>query len=134
MKVEGSCHCGQISYEAEIDPALVGICHCTDCQMLTGSVYRVTVPARRESFVLRGGTPQIYVKTAASGNKRAHAFCPNCGTPIYASAVSDPPTYSLRIGCLRQRAELRPVRQQWCRSALPWSSNLEPVPAVDGQS
>lgn len=36
MKVHGSCHCNQVRYEAEIDPALVNICHCVDCQKLTG--------------------------------------------------------------------------------------------------
>jgi hypothetical protein len=27
MKIYGGCHCGLITYEAEIDPATVGICH-----------------------------------------------------------------------------------------------------------
>ena len=45
MKVEGSCHCGQLSFEAEINPDDVRICHCTDCQVLSGSVYRVNVKA-----------------------------------------------------------------------------------------
>jgi hypothetical protein len=36
MKVEGSCHYGQITFEAEINPDAVRICHCTDCQTLTG--------------------------------------------------------------------------------------------------
>ena len=31
MKVDGACHCGSIRYEAEVDPAKVIICHCTDC-------------------------------------------------------------------------------------------------------
>ena len=31
MKIDGSCHCGAIVYEADIDPAQVRICHCTDC-------------------------------------------------------------------------------------------------------
>ena len=52
MKVQGSCHCKRIRYEADVDPALVSLCHCTDCQMLTGSGYRVSVPAKKESFVL----------------------------------------------------------------------------------
>ena len=38
MKVTGSCHCGQITYEAEVDPETVRVCHCTDCQKLTGRV------------------------------------------------------------------------------------------------
>jgi hypothetical protein len=127
MKVEGRCHCGQITYEAIVDPEKVGICHCTDCQMLTGSAYRATVPAPRETFSLLTGQPKTYVKTADSGTKRVHAFCPNCGTPIYSAAISDPPAYSLRVGCLQQRAALRPTRQQWCRSALSWAMNLEDI-------
>ena len=33
MKVHGSCHCGQITYEADVDPERVGLCNCTDCQV-----------------------------------------------------------------------------------------------------
>ena len=133
MKVKGRCHCGSITYEAIVDPAKVGICHCTDCQMLTGSAYRAAVPAPRETFVLRSGEPKVYVKTADSGTRRIHAFCPDCGTPVYSSAISDPPTYSLRVGCLDRRAELPPQKQIWCKSAVPWSANLEGVERVSGQ-
>lgn len=133
MRVTGRCHCGAITYEAEVDPAKVSICHCTDCQMLTGSAYRASVPAPRDTFVLRSGRPKVYVKTADSGTRRAHAFCPDCGTPVYSSAISDPPTYSLRVGCLDRRAELAPKKQIWCRSAVPWSMNLEGVERIAGQ-
>ena len=127
MKIEGRCHCGQITYEAVVDADKVTICHCTDCQTLTGSTYRANVQAPAETFVLRTGQPKIYIKTADSGTKRAHAFCPACGTPIYSAAITDPPTYSLRVGGIKQRAELRPTRQIWCRSALPWSMDLRRV-------
>lgn len=133
MKVEGRCHCGEITYAAEVDPGLVGICHCSDCQMLTGSAYRATVPAAKEAFSLRSGQPKIYVKTADSGTKRAHAFCRNCGTPIYSAAVTDPQAYSLRIGCLQQRAELVPARQQWCQSALSWAMDLSGIRQINRQ-
>ena len=133
MKVHGRCHCGLITYEAEIDPARVTACHCTDCQMLTGSAYRVSLPAPRESFVLRTGQPKIYVKTAESGARRIHAFCPDYGTPVYSSAISDPPMYSLRVGCLDERAELPPRKQIWCRSALAWAMDLHEVARVERQ-
>ena len=133
MKVEGRCHCGQITYEAIIDPEKIAICHCTDCQMLTGSAYRTTVPAPSATFILRTGQPKTYVKTAESGAKRTHAFCPNCGTPVYSAAISDPPTYSLRVGCLQQRSALRPAKQQWCKSALPWVMNLQGIPQLSRQ-
>jgi hypothetical protein len=133
MKIDGACHCGEIAYEAEVDPNTVGICHCTDCQTLTGSAYRANIPAPLQTFRLLKGKPKIYVKTADSGARRTHAFCPNCGTPIYATAISDPSTYSLRVGTIRQRAELRPRWQIWCRSALPWSMDLGGIEKLDRQ-
>jgi hypothetical protein len=36
MKVTGGCHCGHITYEAEVDPMTVRVCHCTDCQKADG--------------------------------------------------------------------------------------------------
>jgi hypothetical protein len=128
MHVDGGCHCGFIKYEAEIDPEMVGICHCTDCQTLSGSAYRVTVQTPKDKFKLLSGEPKVYIKTAESGNKRAQGFCPNCGTPIYATQATDPQAYGLRVGSMRQRTELKPKRQGWCRSAQSWSMNIEALP------
>jgi hypothetical protein len=127
MNVTGRCHCGRISYEAIVDAKKVTLCHCTDCQTLTGSAYRATVPASAETFTLHGSPPSTYVKTAESGARRVHAFCPQCGAPIYSASIDGPKTYSLRVGCLDQRSTLRPSRQIWCRSALPWAMSLEDV-------
>ena len=131
MKVDGHCHCGQIAFEAEVDPAALNICHCTDCQMLTGSAFRINIPAPAEHFVLLRGTLNSYIKTGESGTKRRHAFCGNCGTPIYACAIEDPPSYNLRVGTITQRGAFSPKRQIWRRSALPWVDTLAVVPAAD---
>jgi len=133
MKVQGGCHCGQISYEAEIDPEKVGVCHCTDCQTLTGTAFSTFVPVPKAQFHLRG-EPRIYIKTAESGSKRAQAFCPECGTRIYASAAVDPQFFNLRTGTMRERAALRPKMQVWCRSALPWAMDLRAVSQVAKQA
>jgi hypothetical protein len=135
MKVTGSCHCGQVTYEAEVDPATVRVCHCTDCQKLTGTVWRAGISSLPGTFRLMSRAPKVYVKTAESGNRRAHAFCPECGTPIYSTTPEPTPSiYGLRVGGLDQRAELgRPTRQQWCRSALPWSMDLRAVEKLDRQ-
>jgi hypothetical protein len=125
MKIEGGCHCGNITYTAEVDPEKVGICHCTDCQTLSGSAFRTSVPAAKDGFHIRTGQPKIYIKTAESGTKRAQAFCPECGTSIYSAAVSDPQVFNIRLGTARQRTELRPKSQGWCRSRLDWVTDLE---------
>lgn len=134
MKVNGSCHCGQITYEAEVDPERVGLCNCADCQVLTGSAFRVNVPTSAADFRLLTGKPQVYVKTADSGAKRRHAFCGNCGTPVSASADTDsPPTYSLRVGCLAQKAQLSPKQRIWCNSALDWAQDVSGIPGLAHQ-
>ena len=134
MHVDGGCHCGNISYEAEIDPEAVTICHCTDCQTLTGTAYRVNVRVGKQDLILRGGAPTVYIKTAESGTQRAHAFCPNCGTPLYSTAVeADPQTYGLRVGTMRQKTSLPPRKQGWCRSALPWAMNIAALPQTATQ-
>src|SRR5581483_4061856 len=111
MKVTGSCHCGKISYEAEIDPAQVRVCHCADCQRISGSAFRANVTTLPGTLVLKSGAPKTYVKTAESGNRRVQAFCPDCGTHVWAADdVDQPSTVGLRVGTLDQRAELRPSR------------------------
>lgn len=127
MKIDGRCHCGAITYEAEIDPAKVLICHCTDCQALSGSAFRVNVPSEGDSFRFLTGRPKTYVKTAESGNHREQAFCPDCGSPIYASAVGGAPPLSIRVGTIRQRDQLIPRKQVWFRSAQRWLSSLDAV-------
>ena len=134
MDVHGSCHCSRISYEAEVDPQSVGICNCTDCQMLTGSAFRVTVAAPSTHFRLLTGEPTTYIKTADSGAKRRHAFCPTCGSPVYACAATDAPaSFSLRVGCLKEKAQLPPRRQIWCSSALEWVKGIGGLPGRDRQ-
>jgi hypothetical protein len=132
MQVHGACHCGKITFTAEIDPARVMVCNCTDCQTLSGAPLRAIAPAPIESLKLVGETKR-YVKTAESGNKRAQVFCPECATHLYSSAVDNPPTVSLRLGCLAERAQLKPALQLWQRSAAPWLSELSAIPGVPAQ-
>jgi hypothetical protein len=128
MKVDGGCHCGNIRYEAEVDPATVVICHCTDCQTLSGSAFRTVVPTKEGSFRLLSGVPKVYVKTGESGNRREQTFCPNCGTPIYSGPVGDgAKVVSLRVGTVRQRDQMVPTDQYWFRSAQAWLSTLPTI-------
>ena len=76
MKIDGGCFCGNITFEADIDPEKVMICHCTDCQNITGSAFRVNVPVAKEHITFHGGQPKKMVKTAESGSKRVQVSTP----------------------------------------------------------
>jgi hypothetical protein len=132
MHVTGRCHCGEITYEADIDPDRVSICHCADCQRLTGTAYRVSAPAPRDSFHLAGGTAKSYVKYGDSGAKSTQFFCSNCGSPLYRIGA-DEEYVGIRLGTVDQRHELTPRMQIWRQSALPWARDIRSLPQYEGE-
>jgi len=59
MKIDGGCHCGYITYTAEIDPDKVGICHCTDCQTLSGSAFAPVFARERTRLICVPGNQKF---------------------------------------------------------------------------
>ena len=92
MKVTGKCHCGQITYEAEVDPVTVRACHCTHCRNFSRTVWRASIPSLPRTFKLKGGTPKIDIKTGESRVKRPRIFCPVCNTPVYSTEPEPNPS------------------------------------------
>lgn len=134
MHVDGSCHCGGIIYEAKVNPAHVVVCHCTDCQELSGTAFRVVVGTIEGTFRLSKGTLKTYIKTGESGNRREQTFCGECGSPIYSAPPGpQPKIVSLRMGTIKQRASLVPSHQFWHRSSLPWLPQLVSIDKIAEQ-
>lgn len=133
MKIDGGCHCGFISYEAEADPAKTAICNCTDCQRLSGSAFRTVVPVESATFRIKG-QPMIYVKTGDSGNKREQSFCPRCGSPLYsAPPTAGPRTLFIRVGTINQRDQFVPQSQVWARSQQSWVDTIGSIRKIEKQ-
>ena len=134
MQVHGACHCGRISYEAEVDTGSAVICHCSDCQTLSGTPFRTVLFTPEEDIRMTGEAPRIYHKVAESGRQREQAFCPHCGTPIYSAPVGESPrTLGLRVGAMKERDNIVPVRQIWHRSAQSWLDRLPGIECVEKQ-
>lgn len=129
MEIDGQCHCGAVRYHARIDPQNVSVCHCTDCQRLSGSPYRVSVMARREDIAIEGAKPSVYEKHGQNGRPRYQYFCGTCGSPIFTSGDGeDAFDWGIRWGSVRQRLNLIPKRQIWCRSAAPFLDEVSRLP------
>ena len=128
MHIHGSCHCGAITFTATVHPTHVTVCHCSDCQVLSGAPLRAVVRTPFDQFHLQGA-PKAYIKTAQSGQRRAQVFCPECGTALYGSEAENPQFVVIRLGCVAERAQLTPSKQIWGQSAMPWLHDLASVPA-----
>jgi hypothetical protein len=132
MKVTGSCHCGSIEFEAKVDTQKVMICHCNDCQKLSGTTFRTVVMSEVNGFNCIKGKAKEYIKTAESGNKRAQGFCEHCGSALYATNESHTDRiYGIRVGVIDQRQELIPSSQIWCNASLEWLSKLNDIKTFD---
>jgi len=126
MKVSGACHCGKIQIKAVLIEGKVFACHCTDCQINSGTAFGYVVGAVNDSFNLLKGELSFYIKLADSGAKRELAFCGKCGTRIYAKPENGKPGFfGLRVGTIRQRKSLHPTRQVWKKSCLDWVQCIE---------
>jgi hypothetical protein len=82
-----------------------------------------------EQVRLTGKPPKIYGKRGDNGRTRFQHFCPECGSPLFTSGEeSGPDDFGIRWGSIRQRDQLQPRRQIWCRSAAPWVNDLKKLP------
>jgi hypothetical protein len=132
MRIDGRCYCGGVTYEADIDPERVSIRRCTDCQSLTGSPYRVTVICSGDQVRMTGRRPKIYSKLGDNRRPRFQHFCAEYGSPLFTSGQGGPDDWGIRLGSIRQRDQLKPTRQIWCRSAASWIHDLAGLPGWAG--
>jgi hypothetical protein len=81
MKYQGSCHCGQIKFEAEGDIKSVMACNCSMCRRKGTLMWFVP----RTAMTLL--TPEEDTSTYLF-NKHVirHRFCPTCGIHPYGEA------------------------------------------------
>jgi len=75
--------------------------------------------ARSATSVTKGQTA-TYQKVAESGNIAKREFCPNCGTPLFASSSAGPDYIGIRAASLDNPAWFRPEANVWVGSAQPW--------------
>ncbi|MFZ3035567.1 MAG: GFA family protein [Parvibaculum sp.] len=123
MNTRGACYCGAIKYEAEFDETRVAICHCRDCQIFSGSAFRIATRVGPAKFTITSGAPKFYDKITDSGATRRMAFCGDCGTHICSMPLdmTEPGSFiSLRVSSSQDFAKMNPVAEIWCDSRVSW--------------
>ena len=125
MQISGSCFCESIAYEAELDESGVGICHCRDCQIFSGSAFRTSGIVASGDFRFTRGTPKYFDKTADSGAVRRMAFCGECGTHLCSLPAEEGGFVSIRVASSHQFSSLQPTAEIYCSSRVGWLSGLE---------
>lgn len=94
---EGSCQCGAVQYEVDVDLDNTMTCNCSRCQRM-GFVLAF---APQEGFKLKSGERNL---TEYLFNKKAirHLFCRTCGVEsfAYGKMPDGSPTVAINVNCL----------------------------------
>lgn len=84
MLYQGSCHCGAVRYEVELDlEKPVMECNCSHCQM-KGFLLSF---AQKEDFKLLSGE-DVLTEYRFNTHKLSHVFCKICGAQCFAFGIS----------------------------------------------
>jgi len=120
MRIDGGCHCGHVRYEAEIDPADVVICHCTDCQRLTGGPFGINIITEAANVEKLSGELRIDNAPTPSGRGQTIHRCASCGTRMWSNYGTPDVIRFVAAGTLDDPAAITPDIHIFTRSKLPW--------------
>lgn len=77
-KLTGNCLCGAVTFEIDDNFQL---CHCTQCQKVTGSAHASNLFTNPESITWHTGLDSI-VRYDVEGRRISNSFCSTCGSRV----------------------------------------------------
>jgi hypothetical protein len=121
------CCCGSLRAEVTGEPWIVAICHCTECQRRTGSVFNVSAHFPKQQVRIEGPS-KVYVRAGDSGRKVEFHFCPDCGTSVFWYAEARPDHIGIASGTFADRSMMPwPTVSIWETRRHPWVTFDHPV-------
>ena len=79
--VSGSCLCGKVTFECENNFSQFHLCHCIQCQKVTGSAHASNLFTARDNITWRSGLASVR-KYDVPGRSISNAFCIECGSGL----------------------------------------------------
>ena len=127
--ITGGCLCGEIRFEAPEEPILQLLCHCTDCQRVSGAASYCAYIVPFESINLLQGKPARYDVMSDSGRLNSRRFCGACGSRVWAELEMG--TASVNGMCLDDLKHFRPSHNHRLNTAPDWcqiNNQLQELP------
>ncbi len=79
--ITGSCLCGEVTFECDDAFNAFHLCHCTQCQKVTGSAHVSNLFTDNDNICWISGEEQIR-RYDLPGRTITSAFCGKCGSPV----------------------------------------------------
>lgn len=117
--ISGGCLCGAIRFEASAEATFQLLCHCTDCQTVSGAAAYAAYVVPLDSLRVTQGEPSHFEVTADSGRINSRHFCPTCGTRVWA-VLEEMGVASVNGLALDDRSHFQPAANHMVSSAPDW--------------
>ena len=112
------------------DPMAGGHCQCVQCRKTSGTGHGTAMAMPKEAVSVSGEV-KIYESKADSGNTVGRAFCPNCGSPVYALNSGFPDLIMMRPSLLDDPSVFQPQMVVWTSRGPAWDMIDESLPRFD---
>jgi hypothetical protein len=117
--ITAKCQCGQLNVTCEGEPTRISVCHCHDCQRRSGSVFAAQIRFPTGN-VRVSGDYRSWTRTADSGNKAHHHFCPTCGSTLFYEIDLMPGVTAIPMGAFAGTELPRPWVSVYENRKAPW--------------
>jgi len=125
---KAQCQCGQLTAEVSGDAeAMTVLCHCVDCQRRSGSPFG-TIAYYPEGSVSIAGEAREFTRLTDAGSSFTNAFCPDCGSSVYARAGKYPAILGVMVGAFADPGFPAPARSVFEQSRLAWTQLPDTIP------
>ena len=130
--IEGSCFCGQCSYEASGELFDVLHCHCSNCRKLTGATFTTYGAVFKDQF--NWLCEKSSVREFRSSQNISRYFCKSCGAMIASIDQKEPNSIYLSVGMLAHGTTIKPEYHQYVESKATWYKIQDSLPQFTRES
>ena len=122
MDLEGGCLCGAVRYRYSGRILRHAVCHCRDCQRVTGSVFHCGVVVEKKGFAVTRGRLRVHRAIGESGRWIDRSLCADCGSHILNELELRGPEFAvIKTGSLDNPSLVPPPDFEiFVKTRMPW--------------
>ena len=128
--INGSCLCGQVTFQMDDDFRTYNLCHCSQCQKISGSAHMSNLFTRPQNIEWLSGQDHI-VRYDVPGRQIRSEFCDKCGSPVPYITHSEQ-NLIVPAGALESAPSMSPEQVIFWHERMEWYEDVEKVDKFDG--
>lgn len=127
VKLQGSCLCGAVQYEATGEPTRFYHCHCSRCRKSSGTGHATNLFLKDAQLIFTGGEDLLQHYKIPEAERFTRQFCSKCGSSV-ARFVPERNAVVIPAGSLDSDPPIMPQARIFWDSRASWSCSDDQIP------